>query len=454
MSHRIPRADVPVEVSFIAGQLMAKGYPVFLVGGAARDLIAGRKPHDWDLATAAKPDEMRRTAETAGLRIVPTGEKYGTMTFLTDSGPGVEVTTFRADGEYLDGRRPVAVEWGQCIEEDLARRDFTINAIAVNMESGEIVDPEGGVNDLQKGIIRSVGEPRRRFREDALRMLRAARFAAQLGYEIDSATEAAVEELHTLSLNVSPERVRDELEKILMADHPARGLDIGLAFLTHFVPELPALKGVDQGRHHAHDVFRHSLLAVEHAVPDYIVRISAFFHDFGKPATRTIDPKSGDVHFYSHAAVSAGLCEKRMRELRFPRETIERVTLLVKEHMFSFDRLSDRAVRRLTSRVGRANIRLLAELRRADLLATGVGRPKLHIAQLFQDIDRVLEQNPPTSLADLAVNGRDVMSELDRGPGDWVGEVLQHLLKRVVDDPSLNERETLLHEIRRYKPRK
>lgn len=451
MCARLNMEIIPAEVRTLASHLMAKGFPAFLVGGAARDLIAGRRPHDWDLATAATPGEMRRIADEAGLRIVPTGEKYGTMTFFTASGIGVEATTFRADGEYLDGRRPVAVEWGRSIEDDLARRDFTINAMAVSMATGEIVDPEGGVRDLHERIIRSVGDPRRRFQEDALRMLRAARLAAQLDFGIDTATKEAIDELDSLSRNVSPERVREELDKILLSGNPVRGLKSGLHFLAHFIPELPAMEGVDQGKHHAYDVLEHTFLAVEYAVPDYIVRISALFHDFGKPATRTVDSESGDVHFYAHAVASARLCERRMHELRYPRAIIERVTLLVREHMFSFDKMSDRAVRRLIFRVGRANVQPLVELRRADLLATGVGHPDPYITQLFRDIDRVLQQNPPTTMADLAVNGRDVMHELGRGPGEWVGKVLQYLLNEVVDDPSLNKREILLQQARRYR---
>ncbi|NLA59802.1 MAG: CCA tRNA nucleotidyltransferase [Firmicutes bacterium] len=324
------------------------GYRAYLVGGSVRDLLLNRQPKDWDIATDAHPPQVRALFE----RTAPTGEKYGTVTVLGDI--PVEVTTFRKDGRYLDGRRPETVEFSSSLEEDLTRRDFTLNALACGRD-GHVVDYVGGLQDLRHRIIRSVGDPGDRFREDALRMLRAHRLVAELGgdFHIEPRTLDAIAKNAHLILNVSWERIRDELVRILMSDNPGEIRHLyHSGILGHILPELAECYGFQQSsKHHDKDVFEHSVVALESAPRRLQVRLAALLHDVGKVKTMTID-ESGEGHFYGHNVKSEEMARQAMRRLKFDVQTISSVCTLIREHMVRHSRLVLRPVVKSAIRAG------------------------------------------------------------------------------------------------------
>ena len=434
----------------IAALFKERNREICLVGGAVRDMLRGRKSHDWDLATNAPPEEVTdifRTAQPRG-SVIPTGIKHGTVTVLY-RGRSMEITTYRTEEGYADGRRPDEVHYAAHIEDDLSRRDFTMNAIALRLPKGEKVDPFGGEADIKSGIIRCVGNPAERFAEDGLRPLRAVRFAAQLSYDLEPETLAAIPVALETSAKVSAERVRDELEKIIASDKPSRAFLLmeQTGLLQLFLPELAACRGIDQKGFHRFDVLEHSLLACDYAAEKQYpqdVRLAALLHDIGKTPTRQLD-ESGVWTFYQHEVESEKLTRNILGRLRYPNAFIDSVCHLVKEHMFHYtDEWGDAAVRRFIVRVGEANLTKIYQLRRADSYATaGIEPPAHYLLPLARRVEKSLNENNAFSLKDLAVSGTDLIA-LGIKPGKALGIILDQLLETVLDDPAQNNRETLL----------
>jgi putative nucleotidyltransferase with HDIG domain len=384
--------------------------------------------------------------------VIPTGLKHGTLTVHYKK-CNMEITTYRTESDYSDGRRPDSVEYAATIEEDLSRRDFCMNAIAVRLPVGEMIDPYGGGDDIEAGIIRCVGNPVERFSEDGLRPLRALRFAAQLGFEIEEITLEAIPLSLWVSALVSAERVRDELSKLLCADYPERALtlmhDTGL--LKFFLPELAACHGIEQKGMHRFDVLDHSIKACAYAASEHYpleVVLAALLHDIGKPLVRAMaEPENGEPAwtFYRHEAESARLARAMLGRLRYPNIVIDTVCHLVREHMFLYDETwSDAAVRRFIVRVGEGNMENLYRLRLCDAYGMAGIRPQPeYLLPLVRRVDKILAQNNAFSLKDLAVTGKDLM-EIGIKPGKTMGIILDQLMETVLDDPAQNTREKLL----------
>ncbi len=455
---RVPRPDeVPAHIRRVIRALADAGFESWLVGGAVRDLCRGAAAKDFDVATIATPTEMRRVFGPK--RTIPTGEKHGTMTILVDRESAerepVEVTTFRGEAEYSDGRRPDAVRFVRTIEEDLARRDFTMNALAYDPERDELRDPFDGRGDLAKRLVRAVGDPLARFSEDGLRSLRGVRFCAQLDFQIEPATLAAIPQTIAVFRKVSAERVRDELLKILLAPRPSTALRLlaETGLLHEIVPELEEGIGFSQNRYHAHDVWEHTLATVDAArilkddPTPWLVRMGALLHDVAKP--RTAAPKEGapgERTFFKHDLVGADMTQAIAERLRLSNRERERVTGLVLHHMFWYTpEWTDGSVRRFIGRVGAEELSPLFALREADVAGRGREEdPKAELGELEARIASELMKAGALKVADLAVRGPDVIKAIGRPPGPIVGEILRRLLERVLDEPALNTRERLL----------
>jgi tRNA nucleotidyltransferase (CCA-adding enzyme) len=440
----------PRELFEFAKALEEGGKACFLVGGAVRDYLLGREVSDFDAATDARPEEVVRLYR----RVIPTGIKHGTVTVLW-RGLEIEVTTFRTESSYADGRHPDEVSYASTIEEDLSRRDFTINAMAFDLSDKRLLDPHGGREDLSRRLVRAVGDPLERFREDGLRPLRAIRFASQLGFEVESLTLAAIAPSLDRFRLVSAERVRDELMKILLSDAPSRGLRLleETGLLAEISPELSACRGVDQRGMHVFDVLDHLYACVDASPPEGALRLAALLHDVAKPAAKA-EREGEDPTFYRHEELSAKSAEALMRRLRFPKALIDEVAHLIRGHMFSYDdSWSDAAVRRFIARVGPEHLSSLFSLRIADGTAI-IGRsvdPR-SLDPLRARIDRVIASKEAFGLADLAVKGADLAS-IGLPPGPKMGMMLKELLETVIDDPALNERGRLLEIAERLKPK-
>lgn len=444
---------VPNDARFICTTLAAHHKRAWIVGGCVRDALLGREVADWDIATDARPEEIVRIFP----RTIPTGMKHGTITVLVHGKP-FEVTTLRGEGAYSDGRRPDSVEFVNDITADLARRDFTVNAIALDPTTGALIDPFGGQKDLDSKILRAVGDPNERFREDGLRILRAARFVATLELAIDPATENAIEPNLATFKKVSAERVHDEWVKTMKARAPSRAFEVmrkgGVLRVT--CPEL--LEGVEmeQNKWHNYTVWKHSLECLDACVGDPILRIAALFHDVGKPRTRAWSDKTNDWTFYDHDVVGAEIVQPILVRMKFSNDDRMRIQRLVRHHLFHYqDDWSDAAVRRWMKRVGTDLIDDLYSLNEADVRAKGrEGPPDLApLAGLKAHVAKVLAMGAALSTKDLGVNGRDLIA-MGLVPGPIIGEILATLLEEVLADPALNEREKLLSRARELADKK
>lgn len=443
-------AWVPAPVLNVFRRLRQAASPqTYVVGGTVRDLLLGRTTHDWDLATRAAP----ATVVAAFPRALLTGIAHGTVT-VPEDGYAVEVTSLRREGPYVDGRRPAHVDFDVALPEDLLRRDFTINAIAIGwpstgadprLASGRpvIFDLHGGMVDLANRVVRAVGDPRARFAEDHLRILRAFRIAAELDFHVSSDTKEAAAALAESLRGVAHERIRAELDRILLAPGPARCLEElrEAGAIDVILPELAAGYGFAQNEYHPFDVWYHSILACEYAPRILHLRLAALLHDVGKPASLSIDA-DGRRHFYGHERISATMAVQIMQRLRYDRATIARVEHLVARHMdlhYLPPDAGDAAVRRAAARVGRANISDLLHLREADRKAAGkqgaVSGGTLRLLRRLRDLDR---QQAALSVRDLRIDGHDVMELTGLASGPVVGEVLDRLLDAVIDNPGLN----------------
>lgn len=435
----------------IASIFASGGKKAYLVGGAVRDMVRGKEAGDWDLATDAEPAEVMRFFR----KVIPTGIKHGTVTILF-KGRSLETTTFRTESGYSDSRRPDSVSYAKTIEEDLSRRDFTMNAVAVELPSGRVVDPYGGISDIRRRLIKCVGDPAERFDEDGLRPLRAARFCAQLEFDLDDPTREAIPGALGKTALVAAERVRDELDKTLRADRPSRGFRVmeRSGLLALILPELARCRGVEQKGNHRFDVLDHLILACDAAPADRpVVRLAALFHDIGKPAVEAID-KSGVRTFHRHEEESARIAEVIMGRLRYPTAIIKSTTHLVATHMFHYeDSWTDAAVRRFLVRVGVENLDDVFALRRADTWATSGIEPSPAAQLPFRDrIEAILAESRALTLKDLAVGGND-LAALGIPKGPRMGAILGELLETVLDDPGMNDRNALLEVARRLHER-
>ncbi len=421
------------------------GFEAYIVGGCVRDFLMGKEPKDWDITTNAKPDDI--------LQVFPDGKYengFGTVLLPIREGETLldvlEITTYRSEQGYSDRRHPDEVKFEDKLDKDLERRDFTINALALNPKNpDDVIDLFGGEKDIKKKIIRAVGEPVDRFKEDALRMLRAVRFGAQLGFELEPKTQRAIVKLAGSLKFVSKERIRDELIKILASQRPAEGIMLlhDCKLLQYILPELEQGVDVKQDRHHIYPVFKHNILALKSCPsPDWQVRFAALLHDVAKPKTRKIIDNIAT--FYNHEYLGAKMTDKIMTRLRFSNEDRERVVNLVKNHMFYYNvgEVTAASVRRLIVKVGRENLKDLIDLRIADRL--GSGTPKAmpyklrHLQYMMEKV-----QHDPVSVKMLKLNGNDLMEVLGIAPGPKIGAILDVLLGDVLENPDLNEAEIL-----------
>jgi len=435
----------------ICARLREAGRHGWIVGGCVRDLLLGKKVSDWDVATDARPEEVMRIFP----RVVPTGIEHGTVTVLVHDVP-YEVTTLRGETTYSDGRRPDSVVFVDDITQDLARRDFTVNAIAIDPLAGVLVDPWNGRMDLDARLLRAVGDPVERFSEDGLRVLRAARFAATLECEIEPKTLAAIGPTLSTYRKVSAERIRDEWIKAMKARAPSIAFEIMLmtGILAVTLPEMMDSVGCEQNRHHAFDVWTHTMACLDACDGDPPLRIAALLHDVGKPRTRARSEDTGDYTFYRHETIGAEMARPILERLRFSNEERDRIVSLVQNHLVCYsDDWSDAAVRRWIRRVTRERVEDLYRLNRADVLGKGKEvTPDLEaLEKLKIRVRGVLAAKDALSVRELKVDGNDVMRELAIKPSRRVGEILESMLENVVEDPSKNERETLLELIRSYR---
>lgn len=468
------KVTIPDYVQKTAKMLIDEGFECYLVGGAVKDIVLGNKPHDYDLATDALPDEMLNIFPKS----VATGAKFGTILALTPDEQGevfeVEVTTFRSEAEYVDGRWPSSVEFVIDIDKDLGRRDFTFNAMAIDLATADlsgsddeeqlldVYDPFNGITDLNRHIVKAVGTPLERFKEDGLRAFRACRLASELDFDIEEETFNAIKQSVPVVEMVSMERIREEFMKLLLySPKPSKGINLlkDTGLLAVFLPELLEGIGVEQKLNHKYDVYEHSLRTCD--VAEDSVKLVALLHDLGKVATDT-----GDGHFYGHDSVGTEMTEKIMKRLKFSKDEIEKAKKLVKNHMFHYPHItkdmdekekenvklhewSDAAIRRFLRRVGEENIDDLFRLRIADATANPSSEfnPK-EIAELQAHISEVLKQDMALKVADLKVTGDDLANiGVPRGP--QMGEILNKLLDIVIEDPLKNKKEILLEEARK-----
>lgn len=436
--------EVPLEVRTVTGALRDAGYEAYLVGGCVRDLLIGRTPKDWDVTTNAKPEDIVRVCPESfyendfGTVGVKTGSESSSLSII-------EVTPYRTESGYSDKRRPDAVAFGDNLEEDLARRDFTINAIALDESKGHLIDPYIGQKDITHKVLRTVGSPLERFEEDALRLMRAIRLVAELDFALDSETAAAIQEKAQNLSHVSRERVRDEFVRILNSKQPMMALVLAqqLGLLEYISPDLVRGIGVEQNQAHSYDVFGHLLRALQHAADKdwpFDIRLAALFHDVSKPETRRWSDEKKDWTFHGHEVVGSRVTKKALEDLRFSRETIEKVSKLVRWHMFFSDpdQITLSAVRRMIVNVGEENIHDLLNLRICDRI--GTGRPKEQPFR-FRKYKAMVEEalRDPISVAMLKTDGNRLMEQFHAKPGPKIGWTLNALLEEVLEDPKKNE---------------
>lgn len=435
--------NIPNNVQFIIDTLYNNNYEAFMVGGCVRDALLGLMPKDYDITTSSTPDITQKLFD----KTIPTGIKHGTITVVID-GENLEVTTYRTEGKYLDNRRPESVSFVSDIKEDLSRRDFTINALAYNNKVG-LIDYFNGIDDLNNKTIRAVGDADKRFKEDALRMLRAIRFSCQLGFNIEASTYNAIKLNYKLIKNISMERIRDELCKILITDSPCTGLNLlkDTGILEIILPDIYALvEYTPRCNNHNRDVFNHTLNVISNTNNDLLLRLSALFHDVGKLNTLK-ELSNGHCYFPGHAQEGARTCRPILSELKFDNDTIDRVSKIIFDHLvLNVDLMpTDGEVKRLLRRVGKKDIFTLFQLQRADINSLWDPIPFLKKVDFTENrVKYIIKNNEPLYIKDLAITGSDLIAELNIKPGKLVGEILTFLLESVLDDKNLNTKERLL----------
>ena len=441
---------LPEQVSFIINTLNQAGFEAYAVGGCVRDSIMGRVPDDWDITTSADPQQVKKLFR----RMIDTGIQHGTVTVMLQK-TGYEVTTYRIDGEYEDNRHPKEVIFTKSLEEDLKRRDFTVNAMAYHPGEG-LVDLFDGIGDMEKKCIRCVGQAEERFSEDALRMMRGVRFSAQFGYRIEEQTREAIRKLRENLRNVSAERIRVELVKLLVSPHPDYlriACDLGITKVM--LPEFDVCMETPQHNpHHCYSVGEHTLEGLKAVRADKVLRLAMLLHDIGKPLTKTTD-ENGKDHFKKHPKESARLAQDILRRLKFDNDTLKKVCRLVEFHDWSIDleeNVKISTVRRLIANIGEDAFPDMFEINRADLLSQSsyLRERKLAKQEMLESMYReIMEKQECLSLKDLAVGGKDLLAQGIK-PGKELGEILQRMLADVFEDPAHNKKEYLLENLNLY----
>lgn len=425
---------IPDKVKFIIDTFYENNYEAFMVGGCIRDSLLSKEPKDYDIATSALPNITESLFE----KTIPTGIKHGTITVLLDKEP-FEVTTYRVEGEYKDNRRPDEISFVTNIKDDLSRRDFTINAFAYNSKEG-LKDYFNGLEDLQNKIIRTVGDSNKRFNEDALRMMRAIRFASQLDFNIEKSTLDGIKKNKNLLKNISSERIRDELCKLLLSDNPRKGLNLlkDCGVLDVIIPELTSLIGFNhKTKDYNEDLFDHTLSVVENTPNDLILRLSALFHDIGKP-------KVNDN-------ISEDITRKILTRLHFDNKTIKSVCILIKEYMNVLGNSTDIDIKRFINRTSKENIYSLLEFQKAHVLSLKISDLDLYeLNDIKNKIDNIINSNIPLSIKDLNIDGSILTKELNLKPGKVIGETLNYLLEVVLNNPNLNNETILLEKAKTF----
>ncbi|MTI68728.1 MAG: HD domain-containing protein [Firmicutes bacterium] len=440
------RINIPKKVRILLNELTKNNFKGYVVGGCVRDFILNRKPEDWDITTNATPKEILEVFKK--YKTIPTGLKHGTVTVLLEK-EAFEITTFRIDGEYIDNRRPEIVEFTNDIKKDLSRRDFTINAMAYNLEDG-LIDPFKGLIDLKKKKIVAVREADKRFEEDALRILRGVRFKTQLDFNIEKITYKAMNNKGYLLNKISKERIQIEFNKMLLSSKPSKGIRtlIDLEIMKYIIPEINDMVGFNQKNpHHDKDVFNHTMAVLDNTESDIILRLSALLHDIAKPYTFSID-EEGIGHFYKHERVGRELAGKILKRLKYDKKTIKRVKTLIKEHMLVLPNPTLKATKRFINRVGKDNLNLHFDLQIADIKGTKPPFCFDHTLKLQRSVEKILNEKQPLSTKDLDINGNDIIN-LGISQGKEIGIILKELLEKVLEDPKLNTKDKLIGEAKK-----
>lgn len=436
--------NIPYDVQIIMKAFCYFGHEIYVVGGCVRDSILKRPIHDWDLCTEATPEEMIEICNAYKFKYIPTGIKHGTITVVLNY-ENYEITTYRLDGTYSDGRHPDNVLYTTSLAEDLGRRDFTINALAYNDEV-KLVDYFGGLEDINNRVIRCVGNSEKRFNEDNLRRLRAIRFACQLGFKIEEETYECLKLNSKNLLLLSFERIRDELCKIILSNNASYGIRElwALNMLQYIIPELEKCIGFNQyNKHHDKDVFEHILSVVDNVASKLDLRLSALLHDIAKPNCFILD-ENGQGHFLGHDIESSKIAEKILCRLRFDNRTIEKVCILIKYHMNRFNKIGKPGIKSFINRVGIENLEDLFELQIADIKGCAIEfQDYNNVIEIREKCNRILNENEPLCIKDLDINGEDLI-KLGYKPGRELGDTLKYLLEKVLEKPELNLRAELI----------
>ncbi len=445
---------IPETIKKIIKKLESEGFEAYMVGGCVRDILRGESPVDFDIATSAIPKEIGSIFKNSF-----TDNNFGTVTLIIEEEEEenlqeVQITPYRTEKGYKDKRHPDEVSFTKSIQEDLKRRDFTVNAMAMGLD-GVIIDPYKGKKDLGEKVIRAVGDPEERLAEDGLRLMRAVRLATTLDFSIEKETEEAIKRNSHLLQEISRERIRDELIKIIMTEKAAEGVEglRKLDLLDQFLPEILEGYKVAQNKHHVYDCYEHSIQSLKYAAKKGFgmhVRMAALLHDIGKP--RVKEGEGENATFYNHEIVGARITREVLKRLKFKKKDIEKITLLVRYHLFYYNvgEVSESSVRRLLKNVGKENIEELLEVRMADRIGSGVPKAEPYkLRHMRYLIDKVSQD--PISVNMLKVGGDDVMKIMGVPPGKIIGEVLNILLIDVINDPSLNKKETLKKKIEEMK---
>ena len=447
--------DIPKEVKSVIQKLKKTGFESYIVGGCVRDVLRKIEPEDWDITTNAKPEEIRKIFPKSFYE-----NKFLTVTIQTrNQNPKlkeIEITTFRLEAKYTDKRHPDQVKFAKTIKEDLKRRDFTVNAMAIDLKGSkkfEVIDLFSGKKDLENKIIRAVGVPKDRFSEDSLRMLRAVRFATTLGFKIEKETVKAIKNNSFLLKVISKERIRDEFLKIIMSERAAEGVESlrNLGLLKYIIPELEEGCGVSQNKHHIYECYEHSLRSLDYASKknfNKYVRLAALLHDIAKPKTKR--GRGREATFYNHEIIGAKMTAQILDRLKFPKKEIEKITRLVRYHLFYYNvgEVSESSVRRLVRQVGPESMEELLQVRMSDRIGSGVPKAEPYKLRHLKYIIEKVSQDP-ISVKTLKISGNDVMKMLNLQPGPKIGQILDILLSFVLEDPRKNKKDFLEKEIKK-----